>query len=220
MTGKTISSARMRRIEKHAVEKIGVPSLILMENAGRGLAEEAIRLLKSLKIPSSRTSIAIFCGSGNNAGDGFVAARHLFNKGFRPTVILVKNAKKLKGDALLNYSIIKNLGIPSKNFARMSLCGKKKFSLIVDALLGTGVKGEVGGFYRKAIDYINQSGSKVISADIPSGLDADTGKPHGAAVRADVTVAMGALKTGLVKKAAKEFVGKLKVADIGIVCRR
>jgi NAD(P)H-hydrate epimerase len=196
----------MRNIDNKAVKNYGIPSIVLMENAGRSLAEISQKYL------STKTkTIAVICGSGNNGGDGLVAARYLFNKGIRVKILSAKPAAAFKGDPLINYSIAKKMGIPIAKFKKG--CLLNGFGFIIDALLGTGVKGPVSETYKQVIDEINISKLPVLSADIPSGLDADngTGDPI---VKASVTVTMGLIKKGLIK--AKPFVGKLVVADIGL----
>lgn len=204
--GKGVSSAVMREIDSKAFEDYGIPSIILMENAGRAVAEAALSF-------NSRR-IAVLCGSANNGGDGLVAARYLSQRGKDVEIILLKDSESFRGDTLINYRIAANLKIPVRRYGLHTPL--RKFQLIIDALLGTGAKGKVSGHYRDAIAEINGSKRKTLSVDIPSGLDADTGKMLGIAVEADMTITMAIPKVGLLKPAAKPFVGKLLVADIGI----
>jgi len=210
---KTVNSYQMRQIELQAVRDFGINELILMENAGRAVADAAESVYAARAIPRTKM-ICIFCGAGNNGGDGLVAARYLHNKQFTPEVILVKSPELFKDVSFANYTILDKLGIKTAVFSestKLRDCG-----LIVDALLGTGVKGVVKHPYRGAIEFINSCKLPVISVDIPSGLCADTGKVLECAVRAEITVTMGIAKSGLVNKDAKDFVGDIIVADIGL----
>ncbi|MCX5781556.1 MAG: NAD(P)H-hydrate epimerase [Elusimicrobia bacterium] len=203
---KTVSVSQMQEIDIRTSEEFGIPSIILMENAGRSVAEIVRK--------SNPKKIAVLCGSGNNGGDGLVAARYLDHWDFQVEIILIKSPDYFSGDTLTNFKIIKSLKIPVSSFATKS--SLKDFELIIDALLGTGTKGEVTGIYREAIDEINNSQKKVYSIDVPSGIDADKGEILGTAVKADVTITMAIAKKGLVEPNASEYVGKLIVADIGI----
>ena len=203
---KSVTAAQMRDIDRKATDELGIPSIVLMENAGRSVAEAAKAFGKG--------KIAVVCGSGNNGGDGFVAARFLSNWGFEVELVLVKPPETLKGDSLTNFKITRNLRLQALLYG--SHTPLNKFNLIIDALLGTGTKGEIKDLYRSAIEEINNSARKVLSVDIPSGLDADTGELLGAAVKADTTVTMFLPKKGLLVSRALPFTGKLIVADIGI----
>jgi len=197
----------MRAADRAAAERYLIPSVVLMENAGRSVAEAALGMRPE--------SAVIFCGGGNNGGDGFVAARHIFNSGVKVRVVLLQDAKKYSGDALLNLRIIGKMGIPVAGWKRGG-AAIRPGDLVVDAMLGTGTKGAVREPYGSAIQKINSSGNTVLAVDVPSGIDADTGLELGAAVRADVTVTMAAVKKGLVTKDGRRRSGKIIVADIGI----
>lgn len=204
---KLVSAKQMRNIDAISINKYKIPGIILMENAGRVIADITQKELKNKK------RCIVFCGSGNNGGDGLVAARYLFNRGYKTEIVLVKNANKYKGDPKTNFEIIKKLKIPVKKYSDKL---KINTDIIIDALLGTGTKGEISGIYKTVIDKINNSKKPVISADIPSGLDADTGKSLGTTIKAKHTVTMGLVKRGLIRTPAKKFTGKLLVAEIGI----
>jgi NAD(P)H-hydrate epimerase len=179
------------------------------------VAEEVLKLLK--KHPGR---VAVFCGTGNNGGDGFCACRHLLFFGVRPDIYLAGSPSKLKGQARVNYDILLKLkhrvyengafgpGVPGKRL--------KRYSLIVDALLGIGVKGEVRLVYRELIQEINSSGSFVVSVDIPSGLDADSGKPLGTCVKADETITFISVKKGMLLNPGKRYCGKVRIRGIGV----
>jgi NAD(P)H-hydrate epimerase len=209
---KAVTAQEMREIERRAMEETGIPGVVLMENAGRAIAEIARSWLRRNAAPDSE--IGVFCGGGNNGGDGLVAARHLFNSGYDVTVVMTESADRLKGDALTNYRIVTGMGIPVMPFSPQ--LPAQRYKLIIDALLGIGLQGEVRQKYRDAIEWINASTAAVIAADIPSGLDADDGNVHGAAVRADVTVTMGYAKKGLLVPTAVTYTGEIVVADIAL----
>jgi NAD(P)H-hydrate epimerase len=193
------------------MDEFCIPGLILMENAGRVLADVAVQLLRDQALSGA---VTVFCGAGNNGGDGLVAARYLFNIGCPVRVVLVKPGDHFKGDAQTNFSIIRAMGMPITVFDEGALSADT--AMVIDALLGTGLQGEVAGIYRLAIERINEAGSPVISADIPSGLDGDTGKPMGDAVHATTTVTMGFVKTGMTLEKARPYIGEIVLADIGL----
>jgi len=202
-----VTNSFMRQIDKFTIEKIGIPGVVLMENAGRSVSEQSIKFLSAKR----KANVIIFCGGGNNGGDGFVTARHLVNSGIKLTIVLTKPYNAYTGDALINLNIIRKMNIPivkkTKNL--------RGYDLIIDALLGTGAKGEIREPYKNIIEQINDSNKPVISVDIPSGLNGDTGDACGAAVKANITVTMGCPKKGMLKRKARKYVGKLAVADIG-----
>ncbi len=209
---KLVTAEEMRRIDAAAMEKYGLPGLVLMENAGRHVAAAVREMLE--EDPCAR--VVIICGKGNNGGDGFVAARHLVNQGANVQVVLLAAGGELTGDAATNYRIAHTMGVPlcenaDETAARVQAC---RADIIVDAILGTGVSGEVRGVARAAIEAINDSAARVVAVDIPSGLHADTGAILGAAVRAEVTVTLGLPKLGLVQHPGRELCGELRVADI------
>ncbi|MDD5458994.1 MAG: NAD(P)H-hydrate epimerase, partial [Phycisphaerae bacterium] len=182
----------------------------------------------------------IIRGAGNNGGDGFVIARHLLNNNIGVKVIVCGQREKIKGDALVNLRILENIGqeiiyIDPKNQTdkvaqASSLVNKistktvelhlnkliRNADFIVDALLGTGLTGDVKDSFKKVIEAINAAGCPVLAVDIPSGLDCDTGKPLGAAVQADYTVTFVAVKKGFTKPESEKYTGKVFVASIGV----
>lgn len=197
----------IREIDRKTISDYGVPGLVLMENAGRAAADVLLE-----EYPFAE-SAAVFAGAGNNGGDGFVIARHLLGQGFPVTVYLASDPKKYRGDALVNFKALKNLGCEIVELAG----GFRKYrraDVIVDALFGTGLDRKVDGFYRKAIDFINAQDSSRLAVDIPSGLAADTGFPLGAAVRADITVTFVLPKIGISIYPGAEYAGRVFVADI------
>ena len=211
-----VSRQKMKQIANLARGKFAIPSLILMENAGRSVAEEAKKMLKSRSAP-----ILIFCGYGNNGGDGFVAARHLTNKGYKVLVILIGPKKKMSGDTSLNFKIITKMKIRIKkitNGRQINSVFKKlkKPQLIIDAIFGIGVKDRLNNFYCQLIEKINSLPTPVLSVDIPSGLDADMGRALPISIEAKKTVTMGMIKRGFLSSFAKKYIGKVIIADISL----
>jgi hydroxyethylthiazole kinase-like uncharacterized protein yjeF len=215
----TIVSAReMRWCDEVTIRKYGVPSILLMENAGRGVAEVASRSFG----PLEKKNILIFCGKGNNGGDGFVVARHLLNTGALIAVVLLSSPRELEGDARTNYRILKTL-LPAHRaslrlvqYSARLLSGMKKPDLIVDAIFGTGFSGSVRQPFARCIQWINEQRVPVLSVDIPSGVNGTTGVAATVAVNATRTVTFGLLKTGLLCNQGQDCAGLIDVVDIGI----
>ena len=213
-----VSAKEMRWCDDATIHKHGVPSLMLMENAGRGVAETAAR---EYGHPEGKR-VLIFCGKGNNGGDGFVAARHLLNSGASVTVLMLSSARTLQGDARTNYNILARLKQPEagtlsiKPFSRSLLKTLHKQDLIIDAIFGTGFSGAVREPFVTAIRWINRQHVPVLSVDIPSGVDGTTGVVVNTAVKASCTVTFGMIKTGLLCNQGQDLVGTLRTIDIGI----
>jgi ADP-dependent NAD(P)H-hydrate dehydratase / NAD(P)H-hydrate epimerase len=205
---KIISTSAARNFDNIAVKKLSIPSIVLMENAGKNIANIILEKFKP-------KNVAIFCGSGNNGGDGFVIARHLFNNNIKVKVFLLQNKSKYKGDALVNLKILQKIKISIINLSSEKI-KKLKADLIVDALLGTGTKGEIRDFCKNIIEKINSFKRPVVSVDIPSGIDADSGKNLGTIIKATATVTMAAIKKGLLINDGRRCSGKIYVVDIGI----
>lgn len=208
---KTITAAESKMLDRKAREAYGLSVLMLMENAGRAVAEEVIKAKKK--------RVAIFCGKGNNGGDGFVAARHLLAGGISPDLFLAGKTSDVKGDAKVNLDVLlklkrKIIEVREKNISSLK-ARVRRYDLIVDAIFGVGLKGSVKGYHKDLIEAINASGAYVISVDIPSGLDADTGKALGSCVRADRTVTFVANKRGMIRGEGPVYCGKVIVKDIG-----
>jgi NAD(P)H-hydrate epimerase len=213
---KLVNSKIMRRVDRLATEKFGIPSLILMENAGRSTADAAEDVVKSKSV-----RIAIICGYGNNGGDGFVCARHLINRGYRVEVYLIGKIKNMSNDAEINFSILikmktKIKRIINKRQINSAIKNFKKSQLIIDAIFGIGIKGKLDEFYCELFKKINHTKIPILSLDIPSGLDADSGKVESCAIKARHTVAMGLMKKGFLNPAAKRYLGKIFIADISL----
>ncbi|MDQ7797879.1 MAG: NAD(P)H-hydrate dehydratase [Candidatus Edwardsbacteria bacterium] len=209
-----VTTSQMREIDARAIKKYKITGLALMEKAGRALADQAAAML------GDQRSVCLICGKGNNGGDGFAAARMLAEKDFRATVFLLGRIGQVKGEALTQAKKLGKSGSKVREivsaaglaFLKKELAGSH---LVVDAIFGTGFQGPADKLAGQAIEAINSSGRKVLSADIPSGVDGETGQATGPAVRASVTVTMGLLKTGLLFHPGKELAGRVIVADIG-----
>lgn len=211
---RVVTRAEIEEIDRKAIEELGVPSYELMERAGRVVGDKAAELAGP---PSKK--ILVLAGKGNNGGDGLVAARYLHEKGHSVQVLLFSEGKKIKADAARNFAANAKLSIPTRvvggHFAWETvpeLFGKS--DLIIDALFGVGLDRDLEEPYLGLINKINRSGRKVLSVDIPSGLDSDTGQIHGACVKADVTVTMGLPKKGFYEGEGPKMTGEIIVADI------
>ena len=214
---KLVTAEQMRRLDATAIDKIGIPGAVLMENASHGVFE----VISSREMPLSGKKACVLCGRGNNGGDGFAVARHLFNAGAQPVVVLAAEAKRIQGDALINLNICKKLKIPvaaltsDKHIPRLS-DALRGSDFVVDALMGTGIRGEVKPFFQKVIDIVNRQRITVYAVDVPSGVNADDGRVPGSAIRAHHTITFGAPKIGLFVYPGAECAGQVYVADIGI----
>ncbi|AZR71976.1 bifunctional ADP-dependent (S)-NAD(P)H-hydrate dehydratase/NAD(P)H-hydrate epimerase [Anoxybacter fermentans] len=210
-----VTGEEMRKLDRITIEKVGIPGVVLMEQAGCGAAQEI-----SSRIGAS-DSVLIIAGKGNNGGDGFVIHRWLSHWGYNCTTLLLTSREQISGDARINLEILYHLNEDVrevKNEAELQEFwnGIGKYDLIVDAILGTGLKGEVRGLSRRVIEMINESELPVMAVDIPSGLDSVRGVPLGVAVEADFTVTFGLPKLGLLLYPGKYYTGDLVVQDIGI----
>lgn len=212
-----LTGSEMARLDRQTIDEVGIPGLVLMENAARGAAQFFRRLYPEL----TRRRIVVLAGTGNNAGDGFVLARIFQNDGAKVRVVCLRPPDRLRGDALHNYKILERIGVPiliwdeGKDFSEQWRV-VEECDAVIDAILGTGLKSEVQGLYRQVIEALNRLDVPILAVDIPSGLDATTGKPLGAAVRASATATFGFLKIGHVVSPGEEYVGRLEVVDIGI----
>lgn len=211
---KILTAAEMREVDRLTTEKYGVPSLTLMEKAGRSVAE----FIQQRFPDFASRRIIVLCGKGNNGGDGFVAARHLKKMGAKVSVCLVGKSAELKGDAAANFKRWKTSNkLTVDGDRKAELLKFESNEIIVDALLGTGVRGALEGRLAEVVDAVNHrpSGSTVVAVDIPSGLNADTGDAPGPVVVADCTITFTAPKPGLLLGAGPNHVGELVVRDIG-----
>lgn len=203
----TLDRAGVREVDRIAIEEFGVPGIVLMENASRALAANAIDMLGGAASARDRTVI-IVCGSGNNGGDGYAMGRHLFNAGLKPTLARL-GEPKAGSDAAVNMEICRRMEMPEIDLPQTS-------DLIVDALFGTGLDRPIEGRAAQIIAMMNASGAPILGVDVPSGLDCDTGRPLGeAVVRATRTVTFVACKTGFREPGAGQYTGEVVVAEIG-----
>jgi NAD(P)H-hydrate epimerase len=206
-----LTAQSAKAIDLKAKKKFGISTLTLMENAGRAVALEALKSRRFKKI-------AVFCGKGNNGGDGFVAARHLLACGIKPDIYLAGKICQVENEAKTNLAILLKLKtkiteVSKNNFSRINLA---QYGLIIDALLGVGLSGEMRGIYKDLIKLINYSKAHILSVDIPSGLEATTGKILGVCVKADKTVTFVAKKRGMIVGDGPKYCGKIVVADLGL----
>ncbi len=213
---RVVSVDEMTQIDQAAIDRFGIPRLLLMEQAGLAVA----RAVQSLTQSCSQR-ILVCCGSGYNGGDGLCAARHLADWGYHPQVVLASPAERLREEPAIYARILKALGVPileidSRNGPDVFRQWLGQAGAVIDALLGIGLKGALRPSYATLITLLNQSRKPIVSVDIPSGLDADTGMPHGAGVMATVTVTFGLPKQGMVLGQGPKHVGQLLVERIGI----
>lgn len=202
------TTSQVRKLDRIAIEQFGIAGYLLMTRAAQATFDHINR-----KWPEIR-SVCVVCGSGNNAGDGYVFARLAHEAGWQVNVLTLINTQKLSGDAqtaYLDYLSTDNEVITYEPGQSLPDC-----ELIIDALLGTGLKRDVSGVFQSAIEQINQHPAYVMSMDIPSGLQADTGQTCGCAVFADLTVTFIAMKQGLLTGQAREYTGELQLADLDI----
>lgn len=209
-----VTADEMRQIDRRAIEERGITARVLMENAGAAVAREAKKTV-------GKGPAAVFCGYGNNGGDGLVAARRLAKDGYGVTVIFAGKPKSLSPETNSSLEDILGLKIRPLFISGTEEIGPifKKLDgpvVIIDAIFGIGIKGGLDDFYKVLIEKINSLGAPVISCDIPSGLDADTGNPLPVAVKAAVTVTFGYPKAGFRNAHSREYTGKIVVADIGL----
>ncbi len=210
---------QVRAVDSWAINTLGIPGVVLMENAGRSCAELIKDKLKDIAHPK----VCIFCGTGNNGGDGYVIARHLSNSGFEVVVVICGNREKVKGDAKINLDILERLGRPIEQLNPRDGDGPgrvKAFTadadMVVDGLFGTGLSGQLSNEYKQLIETINACNCPILAVDIPSGLDCDNGQPLGAAIRASYPVTFGAVKPGFASGSAAQYTGEIFVASIGV----
>lgn len=220
MESPILTRKQSRELDRRAINEYGICGLVLMENAGRGCVD----VLERLGIDGP---VNILCGKGNNAGDGFVIARHLEIRGHVARVLLLCQSMELRGDAAANFEILEKTGVAIVEMSthlrdiggvireRLDKHGNGA-DWIIDALLGTGARGEPRPPFDAAIDWMNAQPAKKLAVDLPSGLDCDTGQPAAHTLRADHTCTFAAMKIGFTQPAAKPFLGTVHVCDIGV----
>lgn len=212
---KVVTAEEMRRLDTRAAEEFGIPTLLLMENAGLQAAQELLQAFPAVK------RIAVVSGKGNNGGDGFVCARHLLNRGVAVKAYLLARREEIRGDAKVNLDILDRMGGGPKEITSVEgLRGVAEelrgADLLVDAILGTGVSGAAKGLYAEAIELLNRLEKPIVALDIPSGLLADEGRLLGPSIHAHLTVTFGLPKRGLLLYPAARYAGAVKVVDLGI----
>lgn len=204
---KIVSTAEMKACDLYTIEKLGVPSLILMEHAALAVVEEMLRIENLAKC-----KILVACGSGNNGGDGFAIARLLHVKGYPVEILFVGNPEHLSQETAIQKKICENYQIP----LHTQIPEKADYAVLVDAILGIGLKKNVYPQIGEVIDQLNRMKLFVFAVDLPSGLSGDNGAILGKAIRADKTITFQFKKFGLTKQPAKQFAGEILVKDIGI----
>lgn len=220
-TFKIVTAPEMREIEERAFREYGISSLILMEHAGTCIADISERNFLSHSRPEPQASrILVLCGKGNNGGDGFVAARHLFNRGHEIDIFLAGSGDDLQGDALTNFKIAEKLGVSICRDAQNKLSqlefALQESDLVIDALFGTGLDRPVEGTMLGIIKTVNAVGKPVLAADIPSGLHSGTGEALPVVIQAKATAVLGLPKAGLYTGSGPASAGQIYLVDIGL----
>lgn len=211
-----VTAAQMQGLDRLAIDQFKIPSLQLMEQAGKNVAE-----IVRENLTSKNGAVAIVVGKGNNAGDGLVVARYLKEWGIDVVLFVMAEVSELSADAAANWRQLEKdpphiISFTTEDNIRKNAVHLRESALIVDAIFGTGLNAELTGKYRLAIEAINKSVKPVVAIDVPSGISADSGHVLGAAVRARVTVTFQLPKLGLVISPGSEYTGRLRVVDIGI----
>lgn len=210
---KSVTAAQMKKIDRLAQTKYAIPSIILMENAGRASAEEIIKEHKKGKA-------AVFCGRGNNGGDGFVCARYLRRKGIKTDVFLFTRCSEIKNkNPFVNLAILRKMGVKIKEVSSEKDIEKIKrnfrYVFIVDAIFGIGFKGLLPEKIANIVNFLNGTKKPIYALDTPSGMNATSGKVQGACIRAYKTITFGLPKKGFFEKGARSCTGKVVVKNIG-----
>ncbi|MEG6520460.1 NAD(P)H-hydrate dehydratase [Desulfotomaculum sp. 1211_IL3151] len=214
---RVVTAAEMREIDRQAIQEYGIPGIVLMENAGL----QVIRIIQRIFPQVADKVFTILVGKGNNGGDGLVIARHLYNLGAQVKVLLMADPEEFQGDAKVNLTVWQRMGQPvyqvnqvnGINIVKVALLNT---DLVIDALYGTGFRGTVNEKVARVINLVNTSPVAVLAVDIPSGLEADTGKAQGPCMKAEHTVTFGLPKLGLVLEPGASIAGTLHVVDISL----
>jgi NAD(P)H-hydrate epimerase len=214
---RVLTAAQMREADRRTIEDIGIPSLVLMENAGR----QVVAAIEATHADLGERSVAVLCGRGNNGGDGFVVARTLMQRGLEVSVFLVARVAEVRGDARTNLEILGRLGVTVVEIAdsqawELHFSEIRECTLIVDALFGTGLNAPLAGLLETVVADVNGAGIPIVSVDVPSGLAADSPEPIGDSIEAGLTVTLAAPKLALVLPPAETRAGDVVIADIGI----
>ena len=214
---RVLNSAQMREADRRTIEEIGIPSLVLMENAGR----QVVAAIEAVHSDLVERQVAVLCGRGNNGGDGFVVARTLLQRGVDVSVFLIGLVSEVRGDARTNLEILGRLGLTAVEIANseaweLHFSEVSECTLIVDAIFGTGLNAPLSGLMETVVADVNGSGIPIVSIDLPSGLSADSHEPIGDSIEAGMTVTLAAPKLALVLPPAETRAGDIVIADIGI----
>ncbi len=213
-----LTRAQVRRVDELAVKELRIAGAVLMENAGRN----ASAVIRERLLGWRAARVVLFCGPGNNGGDGFVIARHLFQAGVEVRVHLCGERRRLAGDAAANHDALDRLllrcrELTTQDAARAAAAELTERDVVVDALLGTGFSGEVREPMATLIHAIDGSRrAAIVAVDLPSGLDCDSGRPSNATIRADLTVTFVDTKVGFLAPGAAAFTGEVVVRGIGV----
>ena len=209
---KAVTTKQIQKLDDVAINTFGIPSVVLMENAGKAVFTEITKRFRPKRV-------CAVCGVGNNAGDGFVVARHLVDAGIMTDVLLLGESAMLKADALLNYNLLRRLRCPVNSVKRITpkvIAMLNAADVTVDAIFGVGLNRPVTGVYKDMIAAINRHAGRVVAVDVPSGLDATSGRVYGCCIKANKTISFTYPKKGFLIQEGPHHVGSLKVVDIGI----
>src|SRR5262245_25041544 len=214
---RVLNSAQMHEADRRTIEEVGIPSLVLMENAGR----QVVAAIEAVHGDALTDKVAVLCGRGNNGGDGFVVARTLVQRDVDVAVFLMGRVAEVRGDARTNLEGLGRLGVTVVEVAdsqawELHVSEIRECTLIVDAIFGTGLNAPLSGLLETVVADVNGSGLPIVAVDLPSGLSADSHEPIGDSIEAGLTVTLGAPKLSLVLPPAESRAGDIVIADIGI----
>src|SRR6266542_1185347 len=214
---RVLNTQQMREADRRTIDEIGIPSIVLMENAGR----QAVAAMEAAFEDLATSHVGVLCGRGNNGGDGFVVARTLVQRGVETSVFLLGSVADVRGDARTNLEVLGRIGLTvveianaqewELHFSEISRC-----EVLVDAIVGTGFHGQLSGLLETVVADVNSLGVPVVAIDLPTGLSADTHEVEGEAIEASMTVTLAAPKIPLILPPADAYGGDLVIADIGI----
>ncbi len=212
-----VTASEMQEMDRRTIEDFGIPGMVLMETAGRGATRFFLEQFPDIE----NQRVGVIAGRGNNGGDGYVMARYLKQRGVFVKVYLLATASRVQGDAAANLKFLKPLDIPLVELSNETSFSKHQSEMAgldvwIDAILGTGLKSDVSGFFKTVIEFINGLDKPVFAVDIPSGLNSDTGQECGTCIRAKATATFAFAKTGHLIYPGTQYTGSLNIVDIGI----